>query len=101
MTKRNMTPIHPGEILLEEFLIPMDISQYKLAKELYMSPIRISEIIRGKRSVTADAAIRLGRYFKMEAKFWMNLQAAYDLEVAIMESSHDIYKKIHPRKHAA
>lgn len=96
-----MIPIHPGEILLEEFLIPMEISQYKLAKELHVSPIRISEIIRGKRSITADAAIRLGRYFKMEAKFWMNLQAAYDLEVAMIKSSYDIYKKIHPRKHAA
>jgi len=101
MTKRNMTPIHPGEILLEEFLKPMNISQYKLAKELHVSPIRISEIIRGKRSITADAAIRLGRYFKMEAKFWMNLQATYELEVAMMESFHEIYKKIHPRKHAA
>ena len=101
MTKRNMIPIHPGEILLEEFLIPMEISQYKLAKELHVSPIRVSEIIRGKRSITADAAIRLGRYFKMEAKFWMNLQADYDLEVAMIKSSHDIYKKIHPRKHAA
>ena len=78
MAKRNMTPIHPGEILLEEFLKPMDISQYKLAKELHVSPIRISEIIHGKRSITADTAIRLARYFKMEAKFWMNLQAAYD-----------------------
>lgn len=101
MTKQNMSPVHPGEILLEEFLKPMDISQYKLAKELHVSPIRISEIIRGKRSITADAAIRLGRYFKMEAKFWMNLQAAYDLDVAMIDSSGEIYKKIHPRKNAA
>ena len=91
MTKRNMIPIHPGEILLEEFLIPMEISQYKLAKELHVSPIRISEIIRGRRSITADAAIRLGRYFKMEAKFWMNLQAAYDLEVAMIKCNASLY----------
>jgi addiction module HigA family antidote len=96
-----MNPIHPGEILLEEFLKPMDISQYKLAKELHVSPIRVSEIIRGKRSITADTAIRLSRYFKMEAKFWMNLQATYDLEIAMTGYSHETYKKIHPRKRAA
>jgi len=101
MTKRSLLLIHPGEILLEEFLNPMGISQYRLAKELHVSHIRISEIIRGKRSITADTAIRLGRYFKMEARFWMNLQAAYDLEKTMLESSRKIYKTIHPREKAA
>jgi antitoxin HigA-1 len=101
MTKRNLSPIHPGEILLEEFLKPMDISQYKLAKELHVSPIRISEIIHGKRSITADTAIRLGRYFRMEANFWMNLQAAYDLEIAMIGSRREIYQKVRPKADAA
>lgn len=101
MTKRNLSPIHPGEILLEEFLKPMDMSQYKLAKELHVSPIRISEIIHGKRSITADTAIRLGRYFKMEARFWVNLQATYDLETTMIKFRHEIYQKVHPKKDAA
>jgi antitoxin HigA-1 len=102
MTKRNLNPIHPGEILLEEFMKPMNISQYKLAKELHVGAIRISEIIHGKRSITADTAIRLGRYFKMEAKFWMNLQISYDLEKAMMESHAEIYRKVRPfKKNAA
>ncbi len=98
MAKRNLHPIHPGEILLEEFMKPMNISQYKLAKELHVGSIRISEIIHGKRSITADTAIRLGRYFKMEAKFWMNLQASYDLEKTMMDSQGEIYRKIRPIK---
>ena len=101
MSKRDLSPIHPGEILFEEFMKPMGISQYKLAQELHVTPIRVSEIVRGKRSITADAAIRLGRYFKMEANFWMNLQAAYDLEMAMMESSCEIYKLVHPMRKAA
>jgi addiction module HigA family antidote len=79
----------------------MHISPYKLAKELHVGAIRISEIIRGKRAITADTAIRLGRYFKMEAKFWMNLQASYDLEKTLMCSRHAIYQKIKPLKDAA
>lgn len=101
MTKRSLSPIHPGEILLEEFLKPMNISQYKLAKDLHVSPIRINEIIHGKRSITADTAIRLGRYFKMEAKFWMNLQASYDLETTLLKSRNEIYQKVHPKEDAA
>lgn len=101
MTKRNLNPIHPGEILSEEFLKPMNISQYKLAKELHVSPIRISEIIHGKRSITADTAIRLGRYFRMEARFWINLQASYDLETAMLEHRDKIYHQVHPKKDAA
>lgn len=96
MNKQTLSSIHPGEILLEEFMKPMEISQYKLAKGLHVSPIRISEIIHGKRSITADTAIRLGRYLNMEAKFWMNLQASYDLEKAIIESRKEIYQKVKP-----
>lgn len=93
--------MHPGEILSEEFLKPMGISQYGLAKALHVSSIRISEIIHGKRSITADTAIRLGRYFKMEARFWVNLQASYDLEKTMIESRAEIYQKVHPKRNAA
>jgi antitoxin HigA-1 len=101
MTKRTLSPIHPGEILLEEFLKPMKISQYKLAKDLHVTPIRISQIVHGKRSISADTAIRLGRYFKMEAEFWMNLQTSYDLEKAMIQSRRKIYQEVKPMKHAA
>lgn len=100
MSKHNLSPIHPGEILFEEFMKPMNISQYKLSKQLHVSAIRISEIVNGKRSITADTAIRLGRYFKMEAKFWMNLQAAYDLEKAMAKSRAFIYQAVKPLKAA-
>ncbi len=79
MSQRDFDPIHPGEILLEEFLRPMDISQYRLAKDISVPQRRISEITQGKRSITADTALRLGRYFGMEAQFWLNLQSRYDL----------------------
>jgi len=80
MTKRAFAPIHPGEILLEEFLKPMGISQYRLAKDVSVDPRRINEIVHGMRSVSADTALRLARYFGMSAEFWMNLQAHYDLQ---------------------
>jgi addiction module HigA family antidote len=79
MSKRDFDPIHPGEILLEEFLRPMGISQYRLAKDISVPQRRISEITQGKRSITADTALRLGRYFGIEAQFWLNLQSRYDL----------------------
>ena len=81
MTKRDFPPIHPGEILLEDFLTPMQISQYSLAHAIGVPPRRIHEIVHGKRGITADTALRLGRFFGMEAQFWMNLQARYDLEM--------------------
>jgi antitoxin HigA-1 len=81
MTNRDFPPIHPGEILLEDFLKPMDISQYYVAQSIGVPPRRINEIVHGKRSITADTALRLGRFFNMEAQFWMNLQSRYDLEV--------------------
>ncbi len=74
-------PIHPGEILKEEFLDPMEISQYRLANDISVPPRRINEIVLGKRSITADIALRLARYFGISAQFWINLQAHYDLEV--------------------
>jgi antitoxin HigA-1 len=101
MLKRNIKPIHPGEILLEEFMKPMNITQYRLAKEIHVSPMRISEIIHGKRAITADTAIRLGRYFNMEAKFWVNLQTSFDLEKALIGSQEKIYNQIKPINKAA
>jgi len=81
MAAKTLAPIHPGEVLLEEFLEPMEISQYRLAKDISVSPRRINEIVHGKRSVTADTALRLSRYFGISERFWLNLQASYDLDV--------------------
>lgn len=72
--------IHPGEVLLEEFLIPMEVSAYRLAKETFLPQTRISEIIKGKRRITADTALRFSKFFGTSAKFWLGLQADYDLE---------------------
>jgi addiction module HigA family antidote len=80
MTKKLLEPIHPGEILIEEFLKPMDISQYRLAKDINVPARRINEIVHGKRSITPDTALRLSRYFGLSERFWINLQARYDLE---------------------
>ena len=80
MNKKD-TPIHPGEILLEEFLKPMSISQYQLAKDVSVSARRINDIVHGKRSISADTAIRLSRYFGLSERFWLNLQTSYDLEM--------------------
>jgi addiction module HigA family antidote len=99
MSKRDFDPIHPGEILLEEFLRPMNISQYRLAKDISVSQRRISEITQGKRSITADTALRLGRYFGMEAQFWLNLQSRYDLLRAEDELVKRLDKEVRP--HAA
>ena len=82
MTKRDFPPVHPGEILLTEFLEPMGLTQYRLAKDIGVAPRRINEIVHGKRSITADTALRLGRFFGMSPQFWLNLQTRYDLEVA-------------------
>lgn len=82
MEEQKIPPVHPGEILLEEFLEPMNLSQNKLALAIRVPARRINEIVHGKRSVTADTALRLGRFFKMSPQFWLNLQARYDLDVA-------------------
>lgn len=81
MGTKKMQPIHPGEILLEEFLKPLNISQYRLAKDISVPARRINEIIHGKRSVSADTALRLSRYFGLSERFWLNLQARHDIEV--------------------
>ncbi len=79
---KKLPNIHPGEVLLEEFLLPMKISQYKLAKDLNIPQTRVSEIVKGRRRVTADTALRLSKYFGTSARFWLGLQTDYDLEAS-------------------
>ena len=81
MAQRKLPPVHPGEILMVEFLSPLGISQYRLAKETSVPPRRINEIVHGTRSISADTALRLARYFGTSERFWLNLQARYELEV--------------------
>ncbi|CAN5253994.1 hypothetical protein BH18GEM1_BH18GEM1_23110 [soil metagenome] len=81
MASTATSPIHPGEVLLEEFLKPMDITQYRVAKDIHVPPRRINEIVLGKRAITADTALRLARYFGTSERFWLNLQTKYALEV--------------------
>lgn len=81
MAKRKLEPIHPGEVLSEDFLKPLELTQYRLAKGLGVPARRINEIVHGKRGITADTALRLGRFFKNSPRFWLNLQMAYDLDV--------------------
>ncbi|HTU20123.1 MAG TPA: HigA family addiction module antitoxin [Gemmataceae bacterium] len=81
MPRRKLSPIHPGEILLEEFLVPLCLSQYRLAKDTNVPPRRINEIVRGSRAISADTALRLARYFGTSERFWLNLHAHYDLEM--------------------
>jgi addiction module HigA family antidote len=81
MPVKILDPIHPGEILREEFLEPLEISQYRLAKAISVPPRRINEIVHGKRAITADTALRLARFFGTSDRFWVNLQGRYDLEV--------------------
>ena len=95
MTQKKLSPIHPGEILEEEFLKPMGISQYRLAKDISVPPRRINEIVHGKRSITADTALRLGKFFSISAQFWLNLQTRYDLEVTEDLLSDRLDKEVH------
>ena len=81
MCAKKMPPVHPGEILFEEFLKPLGVSQYRLAKDINVPPRRINEIVQGKRSISADTALRLARYFGLSERFWLNLQSRYDLEI--------------------
>ena len=81
MKNKKLPLIHPGEILIEEFLKPMGISQYRLAKDISVPPRRINEIVHGKRSISADTALRLGRFFGISPQFWLNLQTRFDLEL--------------------
>ena len=90
-------PIHPGEILREEFLEPMNLSAYKLAKDIGVPLTRITAILDGKRAITADTALRLSRYFGMSERFWVNLQANYELKVAKSELGNRLETEVRPR----
>jgi addiction module HigA family antidote len=101
MSTRDLPPVHPGEILLEDFLTPMGISRYRLAKSIGVPQRRIDEICAGKRSITADTALRLARFFGTDPQSWMNLQAEYDLEIAAATLSERIERDFKPWKQAA
>jgi antitoxin HigA-1 len=90
-----LAPIHPGEILMEEFLQPMNISQYRLAKDISVPARRINEIVHGLRAITPDTALRLSRYFGMSERFWINLQTRYDLELEKDRLQDRLEKEVH------
>jgi antitoxin HigA-1 len=91
-----LNPVHPGEVLLEEFLKPMNLSQNRLSLEIGVHPRRINEIVLGKRRITADTALRLARYFGMSPQFWMGLQSDYDLDVATDALGHRLEVEVRP-----
>ena len=94
MPSKKLEPVHPGEILLEEFLMPMELSQNRLALALGVPPRRINEIVLRKRAVSADTALRLARFFGTSARFWLNLQTAYDLDVQTDRLAHRLHKEV-------
>ena len=89
-----LSPIHPGEVLLEDFMEPLGLSQYRVAKDIGVSPIRISEIVHGQRAITADTALRLGRYFGTSAAVWLRMQVRFDLELAEKELGERISREV-------
>ena len=97
MRTKKLAPVHPGEVLLEEFLKPMNLSQNRLALAIGVPPRRINEIVLGKRGITADTALRLARYFNMSPQFWMGLQMDYELDVAADELSDRLEREVRPR----
>ena len=97
MSISKMPPIHPGEVLLEEFLKPKGISQYRLAKDISVPPTRINMIVQGKQAITAETALHLSQYFGTSERFWMNLQTRYDLEIEKDRLGDRLTKEIHPR----
>jgi len=97
MVRNKMRPIHPGEILREEYLKPMGMSVNSLSKALNVTPARINDIVRERRGISADTALRLARYFGTDARSWMNLQASYDLRVAELAQAKRIVSTIRPR----
>ena len=101
MSKKQLKPVHPGEVLLEEFLKPMRLSQNRLALDLGVPSRRINEIVSGKRSVKADTALRLGRYFHMSPQFWLGLQMDYDLDVAADVLANRLNREVKPYAVAA
>ena len=94
MTQRDFPPIHPGEVLVEDFLKPMSLTQSTVAEAIGISPRSVEEIAQGEQSITADVALRLGRFFEMEAQFWMNLQTRYDLEIAREQMSDTLNNEV-------
>jgi antitoxin HigA-1 len=90
-----LPPIHPGQILIEEFLKPLNISQYRLAKEISVPPRRINEIVHGLRAITPDTALRLSRYFGLSERFWINLQTRYDIEIEKDRLQGRLDKEVH------
>ena len=96
MKTRKIAPIHPGEILLHDFMEPLGLSQYALAKALDVTPMRVSQIVRGQRAVTADTALRLSRYFSTRPGWWLDLQTHYDLETAADELEARIARSVKP-----
>jgi addiction module HigA family antidote len=101
MTGEKLPPIHPGEILLKEFLKPMNMSQSRLALDIGVHPRRINEIVLGKRSITADTALRLARYFGNSAQFWLGLQTSYDLDIADDILGNRLDREVKPHVYAA
>jgi len=101
VTGRRLAPVHAGEVLLKEFIEPMELTRYRVAKEMAVPQRRIDEICAGSRAITADSALRLGRLFGVDAQFWMNLQARYDLEIAERESRKRIEREVTPLPTAA
>jgi len=97
MTKKVLPPIHPGEILMEEFLLPLGVSQYRLAKDICVPARRINEIVHGNRAISADTALRLSRYFGMSDRFWINLQARYDIEMEKDLLADRLDREVRPR----
>ncbi len=93
-----LPPVHPGEVLLEDFMKPLGLSQYRLAQDLNVPAMRISQIVHGKRAVTADTALRLARYFGTSADVWMRLQARYDLEIAEAELAERVEREVKVRE---
>lgn len=100
MAEDKLKPIHPGEVLLEEFLKPMGLSQNRLALDIGVPARRINEIVLGKRRITADTALRLARYFGMSAQFWLGLQMDYDLDVAVDMMGSRLEREVRPYTHA-
>jgi addiction module HigA family antidote len=98
MKTKKLPPVHPGEILLHDFMEPLHLSQYALAKAIFVAPIRVSQIVRGRRGITADTALRLSRYFGTRPAWWLDLQTHYDLEMATDELEARIARSVKPRR---
>ena len=100
MSCKKIKPIHPGEVLEEEFLKPLNITQYRVAKDINVSPRRVNEIVHGLRAITADTALRLGKYFSVSPQFWLNLQSHYELEVQADALSDKLLYEVKVLQHA-